>query len=94
MELKNERYKDVVEYDIDLSETESKVLVEMGLKLIAEDKNELINYAINHILRDLKNELESGNETLKTIIEKMKKKGKPADVTEKRQRRRPRKVIS
>ena len=73
MNVTNERNKDMVEYDLDLSKDEAKILATMGLALIQKDENELINYAVNHILMDMIKDTENSNENLKQIVEKLGK---------------------
>jgi hypothetical protein len=43
--------KEFVEMKVDLDPVEAKELRDLGLKLIENDENELINYAINYLLR-------------------------------------------
>jgi hypothetical protein len=74
MNVTNERNKDMVEYDLDLSKDEAKILATMGLALIQKDENELINYAVNHILMDMIKNTENSNEKLKQAIGKMTNK--------------------
>ena len=43
--------KEFVEMKVDLDPVEAKELRDLGLKLIEDDEEELINYAINYLLR-------------------------------------------
>lgn len=70
MELKNEKNSGVVEFDLDLSDEEAKKLAEIGLEMIAQDKDELINYAVNHILYEMVSKLEKDNTILTKLIDK------------------------
>jgi len=50
MILKKEREVKCYEFDADFTKEEAKELKEYGLKIIADDDNALINYAVNKIL--------------------------------------------
>lgn len=81
MQLTNERKSDSLEYDMDLSKSEATMLREYGLKKIQEDDEALINYAVNHILFEMTQNLEYNIEKLKKIVEnkrKIKKNSKKA----------------
>lgn len=71
MEFGNERKKEYYEFDLDLSDDEQKNLAELGLELIKEDEAELVNYAVNTLLRRTVEELESGDEELKAKLKEL-----------------------
>ena len=48
-----ERKVDYVELDLDIDPEAMEVLVEAGLETIRNDKEALVNYAINRALKDL-----------------------------------------
>lgn len=68
----NEKEVKLLEFDMDLSNEEADLLAECGLKLIKDDKNELINYAINAIFKDLIEDTEKQNKFFEGLIEKDK----------------------
>jgi len=53
MEFIKEKNVEMVDFEIDMSEEEREALSRIGLEWIKEDKNALINYAVNHILREI-----------------------------------------
>ena len=59
--------KEFVEMTVNLEPSEAKELRELGLKLIIDDEQELINYAINYLLRqsikEKEKELENGSKS-------------------------------
>lgn len=48
-----ERKVDYVELDLDIDDKAMEVLVEAGLETIRNDRDALVNYAINRALKDL-----------------------------------------
>ena len=48
-----ERKVDYVELDLDVEDEAMAILVEAGLETIRNDKEALVNYAINRALKDL-----------------------------------------
>ena len=53
MELTNERKEEMIAFDVDIEDEEAERLADVGLDLIKNDKNALINYAVNHILKEM-----------------------------------------
>jgi len=51
MNLINERKEEYYKYDLDISDKEYNILAKEGLKRIKEDKAELVNYAVNSLLK-------------------------------------------
>jgi hypothetical protein len=70
MNTKNERQVRMIEYDMDLTSEETEMLTNLGLKLISNDKSALINYAVNHILMDVKDKIQTHNDFLKKLLQK------------------------
>lgn len=60
MEITNEREIKCWEFEVDLSEEEKKELSSLGLDLIKDDREALINYVFNRILKQMVEE--SGKE--------------------------------
>ena len=52
MEITNEKEVKFCEMEVEMSEEEVEFLSSYGLEKIKEDKNELINYAFNVIIKD------------------------------------------
>lgn len=74
MNLNNERNTKMLEYDLDISEQEADVLAKYGLDVIKKDKVELVNYAINHMLKQLKLDIQKDNKILEKLITEAKSK--------------------
>jgi hypothetical protein len=74
IELTNERQTDVhYEYDIEgLTDEDVEALKKYALERIAKDNKELINYALNCILRDYVEGLAQKVDGLKKIVKKKK----------------------
>jgi len=53
MEFIEEKKVEMVDFEIEMSEEERKNLSKLGLEWIKNDENALINYAVNHILREI-----------------------------------------
>ena len=53
MEITNERKIECWELDVDLSEEEMTEMSSLGLDLIKDDKEALINYVFNRMLRKI-----------------------------------------
>jgi len=53
MKLENEQKETYCKFDIDLTELEYKDLVKYGREHIQNDEPELVNYAVNHMLRKM-----------------------------------------
>ena len=88
MNLNNERNTEMVEYDLDISDQEAEQLAKYGLEMIKKDKVELVNYAVNHILKQVTVDMEKDNKLLERLI----KKAKSLDnVAPSKKRGRPRK---
>ena len=71
MELKNERFIEVVEYDMNLTEEETKILCDYAMEKIVHDEKALINYAVVHMLGAICNNLEDPIEK-KKFLKKVK----------------------
>jgi len=52
MKLENEREETVYKFDVDFTDNEADVLVDIGLKRIKNDREALINYAVNALLKE------------------------------------------
>jgi len=52
MELSNEKTEEYCTFDLDISEEEEKFLYEYGLEKIRDDRGEVINYAVNVLIKD------------------------------------------
>lgn len=78
MNLTNERIVDMVEYDMDLTDEETKTLCAYALEKIATDEKALTNYAIVHMLGEICKNLQDPKEVKKFI-----KAAKKLDKTEK-----------
>lgn len=72
MNLNKERKTEIVEYDIDISDQEADNLAKYGLEMIKNDKQELVNYAVNHILKQVTVDMEKDNKLLERLITKSK----------------------
>jgi len=70
MNEENEKIVEMVEFPIDMSEEEAEALCEKGLEWIKEDKEALINYAVNHILQEVVDKESKINEMLRREISK------------------------
>lgn len=84
LELANERVGKTYEYDMHLSKKESQELRNYGLERIQNDENELINYAVNCILRDIVDTLGKDVKKKKKLVE-LKKMLKDKIATEGKQ---------
>jgi len=71
MELGQEKEELFYSFPLDLSDEEAKRLRDFGLKVIAEDADALINYAVNYMLKKQVEKLEKTN---KDLVNKIKEK--------------------
>ena len=65
VELNNERMVQSAEFDLSLSDIEAKYFEEYALENIKKDKNALISWAINDILRNMVELLDNKQENKK-----------------------------
>ena len=56
MEILNEKKKEYYQMEFEMSEEELNELAEYGLEKIKDDKDELVNYAVNLILKEFMEE--------------------------------------
>jgi hypothetical protein len=75
-----EKKVEMVEFPLELSDEEANRLYEYGLSIITKDKAEIINYAVNNILRRCITDTENNIKTLERLksekdIKEKKKNG-------------------
>ena len=58
MKIDNERTEVFHKFYLDITDSESETLARIGLERIKNDREALINYAVNVVLRDKVDELE------------------------------------
>jgi len=52
MKILSEKKKEYYQMEFEMSEGELEMLAEYGLEKIKDDKNELVNYAVNLLLKE------------------------------------------
>jgi len=72
MKFDNERTKEYCEFEMTFTNEEARRLREYGLAQIMNDDNELINYAVNHILKEMINGSKKTGKILKLIKKEQK----------------------
>ncbi len=98
MNLSNEKMVDMVEYDVDMTAEEAKVMRDYGLERIEKDEKALINYAFVSMLTDMVEQLKDPaqmkefKKQFKNNVDKPEKSDKIVDeikTVEKKKRGRP-----